>query len=129
MSDEGLDLSSLDPGGPHRFWYQSRTVCRKTLLLVGVESSVCENYFKAKKISVKTLSRLLFTPYLVSLYFRVTLPRVDLKSFAIFSHLSKSRCLFGRPFQPFDLGLSSLESVVCSLLCPSLVLVERLFPS
>jgi hypothetical protein len=49
MSDEGLDLSSLDPGGPDRLWYQSRTVCRKTLLLVDVESSVCENYFKAKK--------------------------------------------------------------------------------
>jgi hypothetical protein len=49
MSDEGLDLSSLDPEGPHRVWYQSRIVCRKTLLLVDVESSVCENYFKAKK--------------------------------------------------------------------------------
>jgi hypothetical protein len=48
MSDEGLDLSSLDPGGPHRFWYQSRTVCRKPLLLVVVESSACENYLKAK---------------------------------------------------------------------------------
>jgi hypothetical protein len=42
---------------------------------------------KLKKISVKTLSRLLFTPYLVSLYFGVTLPRFDLKSLAIFSRL------------------------------------------
>jgi hypothetical protein len=40
MSDEGLDLSSLDLRGPHRLWYQSRSVCRKTLLLVDVESSV-----------------------------------------------------------------------------------------
>jgi hypothetical protein len=52
MSDEGLDLSSLDPGGTHRLWYQSRTVCRKTLLLVDVESSVCENYL-TKKILTK----------------------------------------------------------------------------
>jgi hypothetical protein len=40
MSDEGLDLSSLDPRGPHRLWYQSRTACRKPLLLVVVVSSV-----------------------------------------------------------------------------------------
>ena len=66
MLDEDLDLSNPDPGGVHRFWYQSRTACRKTLLLVDVESSVCENYLKAKSIC-KNLSRILFTPYLVSL--------------------------------------------------------------
>jgi hypothetical protein len=66
MSDEGLDLSSLDPGGTRRLWYLSRTVCRKPLLLVVVESSVYENYLKAKN-ELQNVSRLLFTPYLVSL--------------------------------------------------------------
>jgi hypothetical protein len=41
-------LYSLDPGGPDRFWYQSRTIYRKPLLLVDVESSVYENYLNAK---------------------------------------------------------------------------------
>ena len=40
--------------GADRIWYQSRTDCRKPLLLVDVESSVCENYFGKYKDVMKT---------------------------------------------------------------------------
>ena len=61
--------------GALQSWYQSRTDCRKPLLLADVESSVCENYFETYKLFMKTLSRLLLlltwyrsdseSPYLV----------------------------------------------------------------
>jgi hypothetical protein len=69
MSDEGLDLSSLDPGVPTGFGIRAGLSvgkpCYWSMLSLVFEKSIS----KLKKIYVKTLSRLLFTPYLVSLYF------------------------------------------------------------
>jgi hypothetical protein len=92
-------LYSLEPGGPHRFWYQSRTVCRKPLLLVVVESSVYENYLKAKselqnvgKVSFYSLSLsiLVLNFLILSCWFR--------KGFSTSFCHSKFRSLVGMSF-------------------------------
>ena len=61
-------------------WSQSRTACRKPLLLVDVESSFGENYFKIEG-SCENFLRILFTPYLVSLYLWNHLTYFDFKGF------------------------------------------------
>ena len=95
ISEGDLNLSSPDPGGVTDFWYQSRTICRKPLLLVDVESSVCENYFKEEKY-LRNSSMLL----LLLIQFRSTSGSSYLvliwKSFNISSSLSKLRCLLGK---------------------------------
>ena len=94
MSEGDLDLPSPDPLGVIDSWYQSRTVCRKPLLLVDVESSACKNYFKYEKYLRNSNMLLLLLTQFPSNSLSYYLVLIW-KSFDISSSLSNLRCLLG----------------------------------
>ena len=94
-------------------WYQSSTACRKPLLLVDVESSVGKNIFNLK-MSCENHLRILFTPYLVTLYSRNNLtsicfvpyhvslpPRMTCHTLTHFGFQGVGRPAFGAPVPLF----------------------------
>ena len=84
--------------GRRQIWYQSRTDCRKPLLLVDVESSVCKIIWKATNY----LRKLWLGFFLLLTWYRsnfwVTLPCFDLKVYKT-SRFSGLGSTFSTPCQ------------------------------